>query len=331
MRSARYTVAVNGPLYLLGPQRPNANMPTALATVNRPGRVLYITAGWRHDENDDEALRRDLGTGGFPLPLYAWFEELAKTAPDLFAAHHSQQDEIRKLKTLYRARLDAALQAVRVMLAHAEQRPDVPYVKEEFDDAIASVRALRQRYIRQCDSIRERFAEKWDVSRNRQVARRMIEIEGLVREARAVLIAGGHVGVLRNRLEFFGLGPILQRARHRGVGIIAWSAGAMALTDEVVLFHDDPPVGQSNAEVLDRGLGLATGIVALPHARERLWLHDRTRVAVLGWRFAVPVVGLENGAWLEQRDGAWVNRGQADAAYQLCPDGATRLVDTFHA
>lgn len=306
-------------------------MPAALATVDRPGRVLYITAGWRHDENDDEALKRDVGTGGFPLPIYMWFEELAKAAPDLFAAHHAQQDEIRKLKFLYRARLDAALQAVRVMLAHIEQRPDAAYVQEEFDDAIQSVRALRHRYVRQCDQIRGRFAEKWDVSRNRHVARRLVEIEGLIREARAVLIAGGHVGVLRNRMEFFGLGPILQRARERGVGIIAWSAGAMALTDDVVLFHDDPPVGQANAEVLDRGLGLASSIVALPQARERLWLHDRMRVSALAWRFEVPVVGLENGAWLEQRDGKWINRGTADSAFQLCQDGSTRLLETVHA
>ena len=38
--------------------------------------------------------------------------------------------------------------------------------------------------------------------------------------------------------------------------VVAWSAGAMVLTERVVLFHDDPPHGAGIAEVLDVGLGL---------------------------------------------------------------------------
>ena len=68
--------------------------------------------------------------------------------------------------------------------------------------------------------------------------------------------------------------------------VIAWSAGAMALTSRVVLFHDFAPHGSHEAEVYDRGLGRVPGVVALPHARRRLRLDDRARSAVLARRFA---------------------------------------------
>jgi hypothetical protein len=318
---------VNGPLYLLGPQRPTPNMPDALHTVERPGRVLYITAGWRHDENDDDALRHDVGMEGVPLPIYEWFEDLAKQSPDLFEAHHQQQDEIRALKALYRARLDPAIAALRLMVTQRAQDPDSAFVQEEFEDAVEALRALRRRFIHQCDRIREEFTDKWNPLGRPEVRGRVHEIEGMVREARAVLIAGGHVGVLRNRLEFFGLGDILRDARKRGVGVIAWSAGAMSLTDEIVLFHDDPPSGQAHPEVLDRGLGLAKKIVVLPHARQRLQLHDKGKVAALALRFPAACVGLENGAWLVEQHGQWVNRGQPDAALRLHADGEVRLLE----
>lgn len=322
---------MNGPLYLLGPQRPIPNMPTALATVERAGRVLYITAGWRHDENDDEALRRDVGLEGQSLPLYAWFEELARSAPELFKAHHDTQGEIRRLKQLYRARLEPALAAVRVMLDQLHQDPDAPYVQEEFQDAVHAVRNLRTRFIRQCDRVRDEFNAQHNPAEHPKVAERMREIEDLLSDARAVLIAGGHVGVLRNRLEFFGMAKALSNARKHGMGVIAWSAGAMSLTDEVVLFHDDPPSGQANPEVLDRGMGLANGVVYLPHARQRLHLHNKTKVSSLAWRYEVPCIGVENGAWLERQHGVWVNRGQADAAFKLGHDGDVHLLDVQHA
>jgi hypothetical protein len=67
---------------------------------------------------------------------------------------------------------------------------------------------------------------------------------------------------------------------------VAWSAGAMVLTERVVLFHDDPPHGEPAAELLDAGLGLVRDIVALPDARRRLAMSDPDRLAALSRRFA---------------------------------------------
>ena len=82
--------------------------------------------------------------------------------------------------------------------------------------------------------------------------------------------------------------------------MIAWSAGAMALTERVVLFHDYGPEGDTEAEVFDRGLGRVQGIVALPHARRRLRLDDRDRCAVMARRFTDQhCVLLDDGTALE--------------------------------
>lgn len=307
-------------------------MPSVLGELPGNGRIVYITAGWRHEETDDEALQRDIGPPGHLMPIYAWFEELAAAAPELFQAYHESQKEVRRLKALYRVRLDPALEAVRALLAQQELHPDSDFVRWEIEDAIGTLRGLRERFITQCDAVRQKFQEQYKPAENARVGRRMEHIERAFTDARAVLIAGGHVGVLRNRLEFFGVGESLRRANEKGTAILAWSAGAMAITERVVLFHDDPPMGQHNAEVLDRGLGIATDIVVLPHARQRLWLDDRQRVAILARRFApAPCIGTENGAWLEKIDGRWVNRGTADSAVLLHPDGSATPLEAGHA
>jgi hypothetical protein len=293
-----------------------------LATLGG-GRVVHVTAGWRHDEADDEALDRDIGPEGTPLRLYRWFEDLAETAPRTFAGYKAQQDEIRRLTALYRLRLATALQALRG-LVEEQQRGDNAYVRAEIDDALDTLRRLRERFVSGCDAVRTRFADEFDPYREPAVHERLAQIRSLVLGARAVLVAGGHVGVLYNRLEFWQMGPLLREAMEAGTAVVAWSAGAMAMTERIVLFHDDPPTGRSEPEVLDRGLGLAPALVALPHARERLHLDDRLRVATLASRFAPDAcVAMENGAWLQHVHGAWVNRGTPESALRLGPWGST--------
>ena len=68
--------------------------------------------------------------------------------------------------------------------------------------------------------------------------------------------------------------------------MIAWSAGAMALTDRIVLFHDRSPQGPGHPEVYGSGLSVLRDVVLLPHARARLLLDDTPRMAVFARRFA---------------------------------------------
>jgi hypothetical protein len=92
-----------------------------------------------------------------------------------------------------------------------------------------------------------------------------------------------------------------------GTPVIAWSAGAMALTDRIVLFHDRAPQGPGHPEVWVSGLSIVRDAVLLPHARARLLLDDVPRMAVLARRFApARCVLLEGGTRLEPaRDGSW--------------------------
>ena len=87
------------------------------------------------------------------------------------------------------------------------------------------------------------------------------------------------------RFSWPGCGCSTSRAMVGDRPVIAWSAGAMAMSDRIVLFHDHPPQGAGDPEVLDAGLALCRQVVALPHARRRLQLDDPIRVSL----FARPV------------------------------------------
>jgi hypothetical protein len=60
----------------------------------------------------------------------------------------------------------------------------------------------------------------------------------------------------------------------------------MALTERVVLFHDRAAHGPAQTEVMDAGIGLAPGLVLLPHARRRLRTDDPVRMSVFARRFS---------------------------------------------
>jgi hypothetical protein len=145
------------------------------------------------------------------------------------------------------------------------------------------------------------FESRWKPGERPAVAAERSTVEELVREAAAVAIAGGQVAVLLNRLRLFGLPQLLE-----GATVLAWSAGAMAIADRVVLFHDSPPHGPGHAEVFGAGLGLAPGLLPFPHARRRLRFDDEHRVLLTARRFSPTVcVPLDDGERVDLLDGEW--------------------------
>ena len=88
------------------------------------------------------------------------------------------------------------------------------------------------------------------------------------------------MAILLDVLRLFDFPTLLS-----GRALACWSAGAMALSERVVLFHDSPPQGGGSAEVLETGLALVPGLLPLPHARDRLKLDDAERVALFALRF----------------------------------------------
>jgi hypothetical protein len=122
--------------------------------------------------------------------------------------------------------------------------------------------------------------------------------------------------VLLNRLRLLGLEPLL-----RTRPVFAWSAGAMALGERVVLFHDTPPQGPGHPEVLDAGLGLFRGLTPLPHGDVRLRLEERNRVAFFAQRFAPSALTLlDEGSALAWNGTTW--SAVVGAPRRLLADGS---------
>jgi peptidase E len=146
---------------------------------------------------------------------------------------------------------------------------------------VAGLRRLDAEHLRDIERVHTRFEAHWSASRRPVLARQQAELSHLIETAQTVCIAGGHVAVLLNRMRLFGLARLLRRKP-----VVAWSAGAMALADRVVLFHDHPPQGAGDAELFEAGLGFVHGAVFLPHAATRIALDDAGRVALLAMRFS---------------------------------------------
>jgi hypothetical protein len=151
----------------------------------------------------------------------------------------------------------------------------------ERGDAIDALRRLDARHEARLADIHAAWNERWKPLERDAVAHERREIAARMAGVAGLAIAGGHVAVIVNRLRLFG---VLELAGDRPV--VAWSGGAMACADRIVLFHDHPPQGRGNAELLDRGLGVAPGLVLFPHARRRLALDDAVRLQILALRFA---------------------------------------------
>lgn len=303
---------------LLGPQRVDPNLPQVLDQMGVEGPILAITAGWRHDEAELDALQAAIGPV-VHLPLYRLFDAVRQAAPDVWATYRERQDRIARFKEIYRLRVHAALGTVRQLIGMHGSAPDL--VGPQIERATEVVRSIDAEALAAVDEVRAAYSQLGKRFEHDWIRRRRDAAAAAIAGAGVVLIAGGHVAVLRNRLFFFGVDQAL---KSYGGPVLSWGAGNMVLTERIVLFYDDAPFGPAEAEVLDHGLALIPNVVLFPHAHERLRLEDPERVGALARRFGPDVcLGLEKGAWVEQLDGRWVSRGLPDAAFVLSADGST--------
>lgn len=302
---------------LLGPQRPVLNLGDAIAEADLPaGPVGVVAAGWQEAEADiddvAEAARRDV----LNLQLYRRADEVFAGEPELTAAYRLRQDRLQELQRLYGLRLRRTMAAARDLLRAAGS---ISLVGPEQRHAIAQLRALDRHHLHRVRSLHAGFDGAFDVNRHALLARHRAEIEALLAGVATVVVTGGNVAVLLNRLRLFDLAGLLA-----GKHLVAWSAGAMALTDRVVLFHDNAPQGRRNPEVFGQGLGLVRRHVLLPDAKHRLRYRDRVRLALFCRRFApASCVTLDSGSVL-MFDGERIRR--AKGARQIMAGGRLRRV-----
>jgi peptidase E len=189
-------------------------------------------------------------------------------------------------------RLTPAMAAARELLRTSG---DPGLLRLEQRAAIGQVRALDRHHVRRITAIHSEFDQRRARLHIPHATAQRHAVQELVAKAALVLIAGGHVAVLLNRMRLFRLAEVLPRKP-----VIAWSAGAMVLGEHIVLFHDDAPQGQRDAEVLDAGLGIVRGLIPLPHARTRLDWSSHTRMALFSRRFApAACCTLDNGSMIQ--------------------------------
>lgn len=298
-------------LILLGPQRKNPRVREALDRIGTSKPVALIAAGWEEREPEHAELAQHLGQTVLNLEPYRRGEEVLSQDRELFDAMQARHDELRSMQDRYRLRLAHALAASRELFAldaaGANSSPDL-------EAAIEAVRVLDRSHLERVVAVHARFEERYDLATRPSLQRHRDELARLLEQTEVVCVAGGHVAILVNRMRLFGLSEVLADRP-----VIAWAAGAMALSERVVLFHDSPPQGAGDAEAFDVGFGLAKGIVCLPHASERLRLDDVSRVSLMARRFAPAVCAtLDPKSKLARTQTGWEERGPSD---RLLEDG----------
>ncbi|HKE43866.1 MAG TPA: Type 1 glutamine amidotransferase-like domain-containing protein [Steroidobacteraceae bacterium] len=302
----------------LGPQFREPNLALALRQQAITGPLVSISAGWQEREGEIDELRAHVAVPVTDLGLYARAEEVFARDVELHSAYRSRQSRLREMQDLYRLRLAHAVAATRELL---DREGDPKLVRRAARSALHVLRALDREHLANIEREHAAFRRLWRVQQRASVVPHIEALRALIEPAAAVLIAGGHVAVLANRLRLFDLQRLLV-----GKTLIAWSAGAMALSERIVLFHDHPPQGPGIAEVFDAGLGLARGVVPLPSAQSRLALHDHERVAQFVRRFApARCLTLDEGSFVHWRSGQLTG---ASASWRLSRSGALAEVRT---
>jgi hypothetical protein len=262
---------------VLGPQR-RPTVDRVLESLDVPGPIAMVTAGWQERESDDGELLALTGGRGVNLRLHARWLEVLQQDGEYARAEREHRALIDDLQQLYLLRLDHALQAVYAMAQRPGGHPRTRQMAVE--DALAMVRLLDVTHLARVRELHGEFYAVWRLEDREAVARHREEVHGLLSGSDCLLVAGGHVADLLHVLHVFHLAP------HLPSQVVAWSAGAMALTSRVVLFGDRAAQGPAHNEVYDQGLGVIPGLVLLPHARRRLRTDDVGRMSVLARRFA---------------------------------------------
>lgn len=299
------------PIVLLGPQTDFAEIGDVLDELHVDGTVALITTGWQENEHEDEALVEQLRRPALNLALHARSERVYAEEPAYAAARASRQVRLQHLQSFYRMRLEAIDEAARAI---GVRHVDADFLLEQQAITVEQMRHLDADHLRRCKAEWDAFDQQWPAARQASVARERAAVAEQMDRCAATVIAGGHVAALLNRLRLFDV-----LANRAGKPIIAWSAGAMSLSDRIVLFHDSPPFGKNLAQLLDVGLGLVNDVVVMPDPRHRVRSDQPMGIARFTQRMApAHCLGMDSGARLDFHHGRLV-QAYAD---RLQPDGS---------
>lgn len=272
-------------IVLLGPQRR-----PSVDNVGLDGPIATVTAGWQDREADDTGLDGLLGGRSVNLRLHARWLDVLERDPEYAAAEREHRAALAELQELHLVQLDGVLGALGEVARQGGSRAQVRGAAQA--DAEAVVRLVDERHLARVVEERSAFEALWRPRQRLAAAEHRGAVGQVLDGVAALAVAGGHVGVLGHVLRLFAVTA--------PAAVVAWSAGAMALTERVMLFHDRAAHGPSHAEFADVGLGWVPGVVVLPHARRRLRVDEPGRMAELAFRAApARCVVLDDGTRLD--------------------------------
>jgi hypothetical protein len=279
---------------LLGPQRRVAGARTAVAELIPEGPVATVNAGWRERETDTAELDAVLGGRMLNLELYRRWQQVVAADPEYAAAERRLTAHLEDLRGAYQLRLRHGIAAVRAV----SQRVDNDTVRSAaLADAVAGVRTLDAWHVERSGELRRAFYAEVGLGERASITDHRHDLARLVADSAGMVFAGGHVGVLLHLLHVFGLAGLLRPP------VIAWSAGAMALSPRVVLYGDHAPYGRPDPEVYAEGLAAYAQAIPFPHARRRLRLTDPEHIGLLAARLAPYLaLRLDDGVRLDLSD-----------------------------
>jgi hypothetical protein len=287
---------VNREVVLLGAQR-RPTVQHVVKELDAGALIATVTAGWQEREPDDEELNQLLGDRAVNLSLHARWLDLLEKDTEYAIAEREHDAALAELRKLYLTQLDHALSATYDVAQDQEGRPR--FRDRVLADALGLLRLLDAQHLVRVREAQLDFYDAWRPDLRPVVAAHREQVRQILESAAAVVLAGGHVGDLVRVLHLFHVEP------HLPALVIAWSAGAMALTKRVVLFHDYVPHGVGQTEVLGDGLGVLHDLVVLPQARRRLRVNDPVRMSVLARRFEpARCVVLDDGVRFRLTDGS---------------------------
>ena len=306
----------NRRLILLGPQPEYRSLCEAMGRLDHCRRLGLISAGWEEDEANDEEIRNSLdGYHIENLALFKRSEQLFASDAEFIKGLQKRQDELRELRNVYQIRLEALLSSSRKLLTLPDGQVDF---EPERENSVDAIRRLDQQYFFRTSQIIDRYEDQLKTDQRPDVMHHRIELTRIIDDMDALVISGGHAAIVLNRLKIFG---VLEMKPF--IPIVAWSAGAMALADQIVFFHDSPPQGPGDPEVLRPGMGYYTEILPFPDGKNRLHLDDLQRVSLMARRFSrFACVVFDEQTILDRIDGHWRSEGEP---LQMMPNGTTQV------
>jgi hypothetical protein len=263
---------------LLGPVEDGAAVARELDSLGVDGPVALVTAGWEEGERNDANLDRILGGGTRNLGLFGRRLDILESDPAYADEVRRVRMLITELREVYLVQLRHALRGVEAVRHHDAAARRLSGV--QLDEAIETVRALDVRHAARLEAVLGEFYTTYPPHEREAIAAHRAAVAMLVADCAAVAIAGGHVGVLTDCLHVCNVGATLGDRP-----VVAWSSGAMAIAERVMVV-DDHDLGGRPDEVLGAGIGVVRGVVPLPAASTRLRIDDRNHLALLARRLA---------------------------------------------